>query len=112
MLRRLVHTEWQAQRNAFSRMVEIWRTQRFGRFAYHRQPEIGLWNLTRFAETLLPLLASPEEEAKECAEQALANFMPRFQASHAPEIRRKLGMRDAIDSNGQIAVALMQTMAE
>jgi len=28
-----------------------------GRYAYDQQPRIGLWNLTRFAETLLPLLA-------------------------------------------------------
>ena len=27
-----------------------------GRYAYNRQPSIGLWNLSRFAETLLVLL--------------------------------------------------------
>jgi uncharacterized protein YdiU (UPF0061 family) len=85
---------------------------RLGRYAYHRQPAIGLWNLARFAETLLPLLASTEEEATECAEQALANFMPRFQARHAAEFRRKLGLREATDSNDQIAVALLQAMAD
>ena len=29
----------------------------FGRYAYGNQPHIAQWNLTRFAETLLPLLA-------------------------------------------------------
>ena len=28
----------------------------YGRYAYKNQPKIGLWNLSRFAETLLPLL--------------------------------------------------------
>ena len=32
-----------------------------GRYAYGQQPRIALWNLTRFAETLLPLLAEAEE---------------------------------------------------
>ena len=31
-----------------------------GRYAYGNQPRIAQWNLTRFAETLLPLLAETE----------------------------------------------------
>src|SRR5262249_20428798 len=34
-----------------------------GRYAYRNQPGIGEWNLTRFAETLLPLLAEDLDEA-------------------------------------------------
>ena len=33
-----------------------------GRYAYGNQPAISQWNLTRFAETLLPLLA-PQQDA-------------------------------------------------
>src|SRR4051794_15226674 len=34
-----------------------------GRYAYGNQPNIAQWNLARFAETLLPLLAPDQEEA-------------------------------------------------
>jgi uncharacterized protein YdiU (UPF0061 family) len=34
-----------------------------GRYAYANQPHIARWNLARFAETLLPLMAEPEDEA-------------------------------------------------
>ena len=36
---------------------------RNGRHAWSKQPGIGLWNLTRLAETLLPLLSSDSDTA-------------------------------------------------
>ena len=36
-----------------------------GRYAYGNQPRIALWNLTRLAECLLPLLDGEETAAKE-----------------------------------------------
>jgi uncharacterized protein YdiU (UPF0061 family) len=85
---------------------------RLGRYAYGEQPRIALWNVTRFAETLLPLLASTEEEAIETVKEALAGFMPRFQASHGSEFRRKLGLREVCDANDQVVSGLLETMAE
>ena len=32
-----------------------------GRYAYVNQPTIAIWNLARFAETLLPLIDSSDE---------------------------------------------------
>jgi len=34
-----------------------------GRYAYGNQPLIARWNLARFAESLLPLMAQPDDEA-------------------------------------------------
>lgn len=85
---------------------------RLGRYAYSEQPGIALWNVARFAETLLPLLASNEDEAVELAKEALAGFAPRFQTSHGAKFRRKLGLSEATDANDGIARALLQTMAE
>ena len=42
-----------------------------GRYAYGNQPRIAQWNLARFAETLLPLLAEDEEQAVAVAQGAL-----------------------------------------
>lgn len=43
----------------------------YGRYAYNQQPSIALWNLSRFAETLLPLLSDKEEDAIEVAQNIL-----------------------------------------
>jgi uncharacterized protein YdiU (UPF0061 family) len=67
---------------------------RRGRYAWAKQPGIGLWNLTRFAETLLPLLSSDSDTAIRIAENQLAQFMPAFQAAFYDGLRRKLGLTD------------------
>src|SRR5699024_3529627 len=42
-----------------------------GRYKYSNQPGIAQWNLTRFAETLLPLLHEEEETAIQIAKTHL-----------------------------------------
>lgn len=39
------------------------RSIKFGRYAYVNEPHIAVWNLTRFTETLLPLLNEDGDEA-------------------------------------------------
>jgi uncharacterized protein YdiU (UPF0061 family) len=68
-----------------------------GRYAYANQPLIARWNLARFAETLLPLMAAPDDEA--AVQQAVAQAMSvidAFPARFAEALRRgqraKLGL--------------------
>jgi uncharacterized protein YdiU (UPF0061 family) len=63
-----------------------------GRYAWGNQPDIGLWNVTRFAETLLPLLSEDPEEGRELAEAALARYPERFRGQYAAHFRAKLGL--------------------
>ncbi|HEY0572441.1 MAG TPA: YdiU family protein, partial [Enterovirga sp.] len=42
-----------------------------GRYAYANQPRIAVWNLARFAETLLPLLSEDQDKAVADAEESL-----------------------------------------
>ncbi len=51
----------------------------FGRYAYANQPRIALWNLTRFAESLLPLFDDDKDKAIEQAETALIGFADSLQ---------------------------------
>jgi len=62
------------------------------RYAWGNQPDIGLWNLTRFAETLLPLLAESESDAITLAQGALHAYAPRFSSQFATRFRAKLGV--------------------
>ena len=63
-----------------------------GRYAWGNQPGIGQWNLTRFAETLLPLLADGEEEAIELAQASLDLYGSQFNDLFVAGFGRKLGI--------------------
>ena len=63
-----------------------------GRYAYGNQPAIAQWNLSRFAETLLPLLHAEEERAVAKATAALSQFATRYQHHWLAGMRRKLGL--------------------
>ena len=64
-----------------------------GRYAYDQQASIGLWNLTRFAECLLPLIHDTQEEAATAAvTETLEKFAGQFEACWLREFGRKLGL--------------------
>jgi uncharacterized protein YdiU (UPF0061 family) len=84
---------------------------RNGRYAYANQPQIALWNLTRFAETLLPLLGEEQEAAVAEAEDALGGFAPLFQSEYIRGFRQKLGLMTEREDDGALIEALLSAMA-
>lgn len=64
----------------------------YGRYAYKNQPPIALWNLARFAETLLPLLDQDQNKALQIAKEALADFATQFRHHWLKGMRAKLGL--------------------
>lgn len=77
-----------------------------GRYAFANQPRIALWNLTRFAETLIPLLAPAQDDAIAVAKDRLARFSPAFQRAYLAILRTKLGLSTATDEEeGDLALA-------
>jgi len=93
-----------------------------GRYAYDQQPRIAHWNLARFAETLLPLLAdgadaeAPDqaavERAVEVAKDALEAFPARFDAAYHAGWRAKLGLAQAREGDLELVSELLDAMAE
>lgn len=63
-----------------------------GRYAYGNQPKIGLWNLTRFAEALLPLLHEDQERGISLAEEALSSYREHFDEAWTSGMCNKLGL--------------------
>ena len=87
---------------------------RHGRYAYGNQPRIALWNLTRLAESLLPVLeeeTGSEAAAMESANQALAAFAPQYDAAQFAGFRRKLGLLTEHDGDISLVQDLLQRMA-
>lgn len=65
---------------------------RNARYAYGNQPNIGGWNLARFAETLLPLIHKDKEESIEMAEEAINNYFLIYNRHWLNGMRLKLGI--------------------
>jgi serine/tyrosine/threonine adenylyltransferase len=84
----------------------------YGRYAYGNQPRIAVWNLARFAETLLPLLAEGEDKAVEIAQEALAAYGPAFEEGYFGGLRRKIGLATARDGDVTLVNDLLKLMAE
>ena len=70
-----------------------------GRYRFGAQPSIAQWNLARYAETLLPLLApdpSTESDLIEAATERIRAFETRFRGHWLRLHRGKLGLPDAL----------------
>ncbi len=63
-----------------------------GRYAYGNQPHIAAWNLSRFAETLLPLLHVNQEQAVKLAQDAISDFTELYHCNWLAGMRAKLGI--------------------
>jgi len=85
---------------------------RDGRYAYGNQPSITQWNLTRLAETLLPLLHENEGKALELARDTLEKFPELFRRHWARGMRAKLGLFTEEDGDAILAQDLLKLMQE
>jgi uncharacterized protein YdiU (UPF0061 family) len=86
-----------------------------GRYSYSNQPRAALWNLTRLAETLLPLLEQEEGSAEAglaSAKEALAGFDRQFEAARYAGLRRKLGLLTERKEDAALAEDLLLIMFE
>ena len=63
-----------------------------GRYSYMNQGKIMLWNLSKFAESIIPLLDENLEKAKKIAIECLNEFPKKFEKSWLKEMRRKFGL--------------------
>jgi len=85
---------------------------RMGRYAYGNQPRIAHWNLTRFAETLVPLLDNDQDAAVEEAQEALAGFGTVFEQSYFGGLRRKVGLMSDEEGDLELINSLLTRMTE
>jgi len=80
-----------------------------GRYAYKNQPRMAVWNLSRFAETLLPLLHDDEKEAVKIGTAEVKNFWNMYHANWLAGMQAKLGL-DNEDAEDDLAPGLLQLM--
>ena len=83
---------------------------RHGRYAYQNQPIIGQWNLTRLAETLLPLFNDDIEVAKEKALELLGTFKHIYTQHWLQIMRHKIGIKTQSDDDLELIEDLLKMM--
>jgi uncharacterized protein YdiU (UPF0061 family) len=81
-----------------------------GRYAYANQPHAASWNLTRLAETLLPLIDPAQERAIELATAALEEFPKVYSRCWLEGFRAKLGLRTAHPDDAALIEDLLADM--
>ena len=63
-----------------------------GRYAYCNQPLITKWNLSRFAECLIPFIDNDQEKAIELATKIINSFEKKYEEKWLNMMRDKLGL--------------------
>jgi uncharacterized protein YdiU (UPF0061 family) len=81
-----------------------------GRYAYANQPHAAVWNLARFAETLLPHIDSNPQRAVDVATEAISKFETLYADCWLAGMRRKLGLAMPEPGDRQLAEDLLEAM--
>ncbi len=71
-----------------------------GRYAFGNQPTIALWNLARFAETLLELIDSDSDRAISAATAVLESFAGRYRRHWVDGMCSKVGLDATLGAGG------------
>jgi uncharacterized protein YdiU (UPF0061 family) len=77
----------------------------FGRYAYDQQPHVALWNLSRLAQALTPVLRAEESAA------ILDTYSPAFAREYVDLMGGKLGLTRAGKEDIGLITSLLELMA-
>lgn len=83
-----------------------------GRYRFKNQPAIAGWNLTRFAECLIPLIHEEEEQAIDRLESILKKYERFYYTAWSNGMAQKIGFSESDEDVDQLVQRLLQTMAE
>ena len=83
-----------------------------GRYSYENQPKIAVWNLSRFAETLLPLIHDDENEAVRLAQEEVTGFWETYQSHWLSGMRAKLGLYNEAPEDELLIGELLKIMQQ
>jgi uncharacterized protein YdiU (UPF0061 family) len=80
------------------------------RYAYGEQMTIMQWNMTRLAETLLPLLDDDQEQAIEKIEPLLAKFHQNLMRAYFTMMANKIGIEALIENDDDLITDLIELL--
>lgn len=81
-----------------------------GRYSFANQPYIALWNITRLAECLLPLISNDQQQAIAAVEPVLSKFSEQFETDYFRMLANKLGLADITPGEREFITELLDKM--
>jgi len=81
-----------------------------GRYAFCNQPVITKWNLSRFAECLIPLIDKNQKKSIELATEVINSFENKYEEKWLNMMRDKLGLFGAEDKDKFLILDLLTWM--
>ncbi|MFK7903131.1 MAG: YdiU family protein [Nitratireductor sp.] len=81
-----------------------------GRYAYANQTSIGIWNLARLAEALLPLIDEDSEKAVELAKIELEKYEHLYHTAWLSNMGAKIGIQEPNESDNDQIKHLLEIM--
>ena len=81
-----------------------------GRYAYCNQPIIAKWNLSRFAECLIPLINKDQKKAIKLATEMIDTFEKKYEEKWLNMMRDKLGLFGVDDKDKFLILDLLTWM--
>ena len=81
-----------------------------GRYSFSNQPKITKWNITRFAECLIPLIDENENIAIDLATEVIEEFENKYERKWLNMMRDKLGMFGEESSDKDLIDELLRIM--
>ena len=83
---------------------------KLGRYAYCNQPIITKWNLSRFAECLIPLIDGDQDKAIKLATEVIDTFEKKYEEKWLGMMRNKIGLADEDDKDKFLILDLLTWM--
>ncbi len=83
-----------------------------GRYAYCNQPIITKWNLSRFAECLIPLIDKDQNKSVELATEIIDSFEKKYEEKWLNMMRDKLGLFGVDEKDKFLILDLLTWMHE
>ncbi|SEQ37804.1 Uncharacterized conserved protein YdiU, UPF0061 family [Amphritea atlantica] len=82
------------------------RTDEHGRYAYHQQPSVALWNCVCLAQSLTGLVKQADLES------ALSRFESVYAVAYTEQMKQRLGMEGKERQDGALIEALLQLLQQ
>jgi len=83
---------------------------KMGRYAYCNQPAVTKWNLSRFAECLIPLIDEEEDKAVKSATELINTFGKKYEENWLNMMRKKIGLLDKDKKDKFLIIDLLTWM--
>lgn len=96
--------------NAYNPKTAFSSIDTHGRYAFGNQPYIAQWNLTTFANTLLPVISENEEKSIELALKIIDEFQQKFSKKWYVMMFGKLGILHPKEKDKELVDELLSLM--